>query len=431
MQIMVLGAGGREHAIAWKLLQSPRVQSLTLNPGNPGALEQLKSQFPEKKIDAWFLPLKGPENLSKLAAKAKSANYDFVIVGPDSVLADGAVEIFQNEGIKIFGPTSAAAKLESSKLFAKQVMKSAKVPTAEFYEATSAAAAIQLLNDLNWTKKQWVIKADGLALGKGVEVCETLAEALRGVERLKQFSNCFVIEERLFGRELSWLAFCDGDSCSLFPPAQDYKTLTEDPLSPNTGGMGSIAPVPVGDSAMSSKIREQVFMPILDEMNRRGTPYKGILYAGLMLGQEDFWVLEFNARFGDPETQALLPLMSGDLLEWCEASVNGTLHLMPKVVPFIDKKAVYVVAACAGYPDSPRIHDIIPNIEPWLSEHRGFFAGVAYDQDRRWLTAGGRVLGALGIADNFSDAREIAFHRIQEIQFDGMQVRRGVGAEWL
>ncbi|RYZ68862.1 MAG: phosphoribosylamine--glycine ligase, partial [Proteobacteria bacterium] len=183
MQIMVLGSGGREHAIAWKLLQSDRVQSLTLVPGNPGALSQLQGQFPNKKINAWFDSLKGAENLAKLASKTKSAKFDFIVVGPDNVLADGAVEIFEKEGLKIFGPTSAAAKLESSKLFAKQVMKAAKVPTAEFYEAHSADAAIKLLHDLNWTKKQWVIKADGLALGKGVEVCENLAEALRGVAR--------------------------------------------------------------------------------------------------------------------------------------------------------------------------------------------------------------------------------------------------------
>ncbi|MBC7371490.1 MAG: phosphoribosylamine--glycine ligase, partial [Bdellovibrionaceae bacterium] len=390
-----------------------------------------QAQFPEKTVDAWFTPLKGQDNLTKLAAKTKSSGYDFVVVGPDNVLADGAVEIFEREGIKIFGPTSAAAKLESSKLFAKQVMKSARVPTAEFYEANSAEAAVQLLKDLNWTKRQWVIKADGLALGKGVEVCENLTEALRGLERLKQYSNCFVIEERLFGRELSWLAFCDGDSCSLFPPAQDYKTLTEDPLSPNTGGMGSIAPVPVGDNSMSAKVREQVFMPMLQEMKKRGTPYKGILYAGLMLGQEDFWVLEFNARFGDPETQALMPIMSGDLLEWCEASVNGTLHAMPKVVPSNNKKSVFVVAASAGYPDAPRVNDIIENLQPWITEHRGFFAGISYDQERRWLTSGGRVLGALGIADTFGEAREIAFGRLDEIDFEGMQVRNGVGAEWV
>jgi phosphoribosylamine--glycine ligase len=431
MQIMVLGSGGREHAMAWKFLQSNRVQGLTMVPGNPAAIAQLKVQFPKKTVEAWSDSIKGTEALTKLAVKTKKAGFDFIAVGPDNALADGAVDVFEKEGLKIFGPTSAAAQLESSKLFAKRMMKAARVPTAEFYEATSVPAAEQLLRDLNWTKKQWVIKADGLALGKGVEICENLEEALKGLERLQQFASCFVIEERLSGRELSWLAFCDGESCSLFAPARDYKTLTEDPLSPNTGGMGAVCPVPLRDEGLSLKIRDQVFLPILNEMKKRGTPYKGILYAGLMIKGEEFWVLEFNARFGDPEAQALLPLMKDDLLEWCEASVEGKLHERPRLVPSLDRKAVFVVAAAAGYPSVPRAGDVISNLESWISSHQGFFAGVQKNADGQWITAGGRVLGALGLGDTIAEARTAAFEKIKMIQFEGMQVRQGVGSEWV
>jgi phosphoribosylamine--glycine ligase len=431
MQVMVLGSGAREHAIAWKLLQSPRVQALTLVPGNPAALAQLQNQFPRKTVQVWSDSLKGSESLSKLAAKTKKSNIDFIVVGPDNALADGAVDVFEKEGLKIFGPTRAAAMLETSKLFSKRMMKAARVPTAEFYEATSVVAAEKLLKDLNWTKKQWVIKADGLALGKGVEICETLPEALKGLERLQQFSNCFVIEERLAGRELSWLAFCDGESCSLFAPARDYKTLTENPLSPNTGGMGAVCPVPLHDETLSYKIRDQVFLPILKEMKRKGTPYKGILYAGLMIKDEEFWVLEFNARFGDPEAQALLPLMSDDLLEWCEASVNGKLHEKPRMVPTLDKKAVYVVAAAPGYPGVPRSGGVIQNLNAWTENFQGFFAGVQKNPEGQWVTAGGRVLGSLGLGDSIAEARTKAFDGLKKIQFEGMQVREGVGSEWI
>lgn len=429
MRVLVLGSGGREHTIAWKLLQSPKVKTLVMCPENSAAIEQLRREYSKKEINAWDDSVKGSDSLKSLATKAKAQKIDFVVVGPDNVLADGAVDIFTREGLKIFGPTQAAAKLESSKIFAKQVMKAAKVPTADSYEVYSLADAQKLVNDLNWVRKQWVLKADGLALGKGVEICENREQALAGLARLQKFSNSFVIEERLRGKEISWLAFCDGDNCSLLAPARDYKTLTPDPLSPNTGGMGAVCPVPLEDSKLGDKIRDTVFAPVLREMKKRGTPYKGILYAGLMIDGEDFWVLEFNSRFGDPEAQVLLPLVQDDVLEWCEACVEGKLHLKPRTLPVFDEYAVYVVAAAPGYPGEVQSGGKITGLDQWLKTHSGFFAGVRREGDQ-WLTNGGRVLGALGFGNSIAEAREKAYARLQQVHFDGMQVRQDVGAEW-
>lgn len=430
MQVVVLGSGGREHAIAWKLLQSNRVQKLILVPGNDGALEQLQSQYPSKEIQFWQDSIKGRDSLQALAKKTKLAHVDFVVVGPDNALADGAVDAFEAEGVRAFGPTQAAAQLETSKIFAKHIMKAAKVPTAEFYEATSVLEAKKILSSLNWNEKQWVIKADGLALGKGVEICETPDDASKALTRLEKFSSSFVIEERLSGKEISWLAFCDGESCSLFPPARDYKTLTSDPLSPNTGGMGAVCPIPLADEALFVKIQERVFLPVLKEMKKRGTPFKGVLYAGLMTHGDEFWVLEFNARFGDPEAQVLLPLMNDDLLDWCEACVDGRLHAKGALVPSISKKAVYMVAAAPGYPADPTLGGEIKNFSNWTKMHRGFFAGVRKDAQGELLTAGGRVLGALGIGDSIAHARRAALENLQTLTFAGMQVREEIGSEW-
>lgn len=429
MRVLVLGSGGREHAMAWKLLQSPKIKTLVMCPENTAALEQMRQQY-KKDITGWNDSVKGADSLLALVKKAKSQKIDLVVVGPDNVLADGAVDIFQKEGIAIFGPTQAAARLESSKIFSKQVMKAAKVPTADSYEVHSVADAEKLVKDLNWVRKQWVLKADGLALGKGVEICETREQALAALGRLQQYSHSFVVEERLSGKEISWLAFCDGDSCSLLAPARDYKTLTEDPLSPNTGGMGAVCPVPLDDAKLGDKIRDLVFIPTLREMKKRGTPYKGILYAGLMVDGEDVWVLEFNSRFGDPEAQVLLPLIQDDLLEWCLASVEGRLAQKPRVVPMFDEYAVYVVAAAAGYPGVVRNGDAIQGLDKWMKTHSGFFAGVRKDE-AQWRTSGGRVLGALGFGNTIAEARAKAFERLEQVQFDGMQVRKDVGAEWL
>lgn len=431
MKVLVLGSGGREHAMAWKLLQSPRVQSLVMVPDNAAAIAQMKNQFADKKVSSWADSIRGEEALSFLAKKVKSEDFDFVVVGPDNALADGVVDIFEAHGLRTFGPTKAGARLESSKIFSKRVMQAAKVPTAEGYEVYSLKEAEALLKDLNWKNKQWVLKADGLALGKGVEICETLEQAQTALGRLQRYSHSFIIERRLKGQEISWLAFCDGETCSLLAPARDYKTLTEDPLSPNTGGMGTVCPVPLEDAKLADKIRNSVVLPTLREMKKMGTPYKGILYVGLMIDGEDMWVLEFNSRFGDPEAQALLPLMQGDLLEWCEASRAGKLHEKPQMVPMSQQMAVYLVAAAPGYPGRPCLGKPIMGLDKWLTSHQGFFAGVKKNDQGEWVTSGGRVLGALGLGNSIGEARAKAFAQLKEISFEGMQYREGVGAEWV
>lgn len=430
MKILVLGSGGREHALSWKLLQSPKVQSLVMVPGNAAAIAQMQKQFSQKTVTSWSDSIRGQEALSLLAEKARKEGIEFVVVGPDDALADGAVDIFEAAGLPAFGPTKAAAQLESSKIFSKRVMRAAGIPTAESHETFSLQETEELLGKLDWQNKQWVLKADGLALGKGVEICETREQAQAALTRLQRYAHNFVIEERLHGREISWLAFCDGETCSMLAPARDYKTLTDDPLSPNTGGMGVVCPVPVEDAELGAKIRERVVLPTLQEMKKRGTPYKGILYVGLMVNDENFWVLEFNSRFGDPEAQALLPLMEGDLLEWCQASQEGRLHERPRQVPMSAKACVYVVAAAPGYPSQPFVGKPILGLEKWFETHHGFFAGVKKNDQGQWITAGGRVLGALGVGDSLREARQNAFARLQEISFEGMQFREGVGAEW-
>lgn len=431
MKVLVIGSGGREHAIAWKLLQSSRVKSLVMVPENTAAIAQMRTQFANKEIHSWPDSIRGEEALKSLARKAKDQGIEFTVVGPDNALADGAVDIFESLGIPSFGPSKEAARLESSKIFSKKIMQAAGVPTAEGYEVYSVMGAKTLLQSLDWDKKQWVIKADGLALGKGVEICETLPQALEALERLTQYSESFVIEERLRGKEISWLAFCDGENCAMLAPARDYKTLTEDPLSPNTGGMGAVCPVPNISSDLADKVLTKVFEPVLREMKKRGTPYKGILYAGLMIHQDQVWVLEFNSRFGDPEAQALLPLMQDDLLTWCEASQAGKLSTKPAMVPMKPQVAVYVVGAAPGYPSQPYLGKTIQGLDQWISNHHGFFAGVKKNSDGTWQTSGGRVLGALGLGSSVAEARMNAFKNLKEISFDGMQYREGVGAEWV
>jgi phosphoribosylamine--glycine ligase len=430
MKVAVIGSGAREHALAWKLLHSETVQSLIMVPGNQPALEQLQKQFQEKTVARWSDRIHGADSLQKLGDKLKKASVEFVVVGPDNALADGAVDIFTAGGIPSFGPSQAASEIESSKIFSKKIMASAGVPTAEFYEATSVSGAEKILQSLDWQTKHWVIKADGLALGKGVEICESLPAASAALQRLQVYSQNFVIEERLYGREVSWLAFCDGETCSLLPPAQDYKTLSEDPLSPNTGGMGALCPVPIREEGLVDKVRTEVFLPVLKEMKRRGTPYKGVLYAGLMIGETQFNVLEFNARFGDPEAQAILPLLNIDLLEWCQACVSQQLAKMPPSVPVVSSAAVYVCAAAAGYPAAAEKGANISGIQQWISNHHGFFAGVRKTAEEEYQVDGGRVLGALGLGRNLKEARVEAFARLNEISFEGMQVRQGVGREW-
>ena len=423
--VLVIGSGGREHALAWKLSCSPRRPRVIVAPGNDGM---------DPAWDRWELKLDGGQDeFDRLAAQAVSEGVGLVVVGPDNALADGIVDRLERAGLRVFGPTQAAARLESSKAFAKDVMRAAGVPTARFVAVGSAEDARKFLRSAPWNQGGWVIKADGLALGKGVEVCADLDSALRAADRLIAISGSLVIEERLAGEELSWLAFCDGDRCALMEPARDAKRLQDGDLGPNTGGMGAFSPVPGVPDAWYARVRDEVFLPTLRDLKARGTPFRGILYAGLMVDvkKDRIWVIEFNARFGDPETQVLLARMDADLWDWCEASARGDLSGLPERVPFSRSAAVVVVGAAPGYPDSPEKGIAIPaSLEGssggGASVPACFIAGAKRSREGNWVTAGGRVLGAMGIASTLAEARAEAYRNLEGVRFAGMQARTDI-----
>jgi phosphoribosylamine--glycine ligase len=412
MKVLVLGSGAREHAIAWKLSNSVRVESVVVCPGNAGMSE----------FECWDMSLKS-QDFSLIADRAKKSGIDLVMVGPDALLADGIVDFLTSKGLKTFGPTKKAAQIESSKEFSKQVMKSAGVPTADFGVCRSISEITKLLESKNWTRA--VVKADGLALGKGVRVCTTAQEVLGAARDLFKISQSLVVEEFLEGQEISWLAICDGNSAALFPPARDYKRLLSLNQGPNTGGMGAFCPVSEWNhDDRFDQVEAQVFKPVLKELDRLGFPFVGVLYAGLMVSDRSIKVLEFNARFGDPETQVLLPQMEGDLLEWILAAIDRKGFPLNKI-PSKPGFSVYVVAASKGYPDQP-LTGIPMQVIPKPPE--GFVAGLKSNPNREpgFVTSGGRVLGALGYSMDLKSARHQAYERLKKFKFEGMQFREDV-----
>jgi phosphoribosylamine--glycine ligase len=366
---------------------------------------------------------------SELTKKSKNEKVDLVVVGPDNALSDGIVDEFQKVNIRCFGPTAAAAQIEASKSFAKEIMQAADVPTARFVNATTLDQAIAAIQQF---PKGCVVKADGLALGKGVVVCSNMDEARKACEQLYPVSKKLVIEEKLQGKEISWLAFCDGEICALLEPARDYKRVKDRDEGPNTGGMGAFSPVPNVPAAWEMRVKQKIFLPVLREMKKRGTPFKGVLYAGLMVDFEKdlFHVLEFNARFGDPEAQVLLPRMKDDLFVWCDSVAKGELHATK--IEFINESAVYVVGAAQGYPENPEKGKSISGLEtpdsetsPEQVEH--FVAGVKRDANKTLCTSGGRVFGALGLGPSLQEARDKAYMRLKSVNFEGLHYRSDIG----
>ncbi len=430
MNILLVGSGGREHALAWKLLQSDLLTRLDWVMGSEASIQILSAQYPNKKIERVFFEKKEP--LMNLVQIAKKRSIDLAVIGPDQYLADGLTDLLLRAQIQVFGPTQAASQLEWSKSFAKEMMIKAKVPTADFFICNTPSESEEQLRSLNWANQQWVLKSDGLALGKGVEVCKTLDQALSALERLKLFSPKLVIEERLYGEEISWLAFCDGETCALLDPARDYKTLTENQTGPNTGGMGSISPVLGIDSNLREKVRSEVFESMIQVMRTHGIPFKGVLYAGLMVSESRYSVLEFNARFGDPETQALLPRMTGDLIPWLLASAQGKLSGLPKDVPFQENHACYVVTSTPGYPHAPETGAEVLGLENWTrsADVYGFLSGISVQQqtqENHFVTSGGRVLGTLGLGETPEKARQTSYRHLESIRFPKMHWRKDIG----
>ena len=419
-RVLVIGSGAREHALAWVCAKSPEVTEVCVLGLNAAALWSLKSTKGLARISAWE-GAAWPE----LAARARREDVALAVIGPDQALFEGAADALRAAGVPTFGPGRDGARIEWSKAFAKEIMESAGVPTAR-------AREFQSFEDLEKALPQGacVLKSDGLALGKGVEVCATRAEALRGARRLFGISKTVLMEEFLHGEELSWLALTDGQAIRLLEPARDHKRLAKGDQGPNTGGMGAYAPV-AQFATWRERVLQKVFEPVLREFKRRGIDYRGVLYAGLMVdpARESLHVLEFNARFGDPECEVLLPRISTDLVPWMRACAEGRLSQMPSEIPVRSCASVYVVAAAAGYPENPMKGASLALPEPWLDPRglpQAFFAGIS-GSPGSWSVSGGRVLGCYGEGVTLTEARAEAYSRIRAYaRFEGAQVREDI-----
>jgi len=400
VKVLLVGSGGREHALAWKLAQAPGLSGLHAAPGNPG-IAALGDCHPVRADDA-----------EALLGLARSLDADLAVIGPEAPLVAGVGDALRRNGIPVFGPGRAAARIEGSKSFAKEVMAAAGVPTAE---------------PLAVARPPCVVKVDGLAAGKGVFICET-AEALdAGLRAASAFDGPIVIEELLAGDEISIFALSDGQRVVPLAPAQDFKRIGDGDTGPNTGGMGSFSPVPGFGAAAVADLVEQIHAPVVEELARRGAPFVGVLFAGLMLTAAGPKVLEFNARFGDPETQSILPLLDGDLLGALAAAAGGDLEGVE--LPVSEQAAVTVVLAAGGYPDRSDAGSVIEGIAD--AEAAGalvFHAGTALHGDRL-VTNGGRILGVTGIGATVADARERAYAGCARIRFEGVQYRRDIGMD--
>ncbi len=407
MKLLVIGGGGREHALAWKLSQSPRVQKVYVAPGNGGTAAE---------PDAQNVPL---EAIPELVAFAKKESIYLTVVGPEAPLADGVVDAFREAGLRIFGPTRAAAQLESSKDFAKRFMVRHGIPTARHATFEDAAAAKA------YVEKEGapiVVKADGLAAGKGVVVAQSVAEAHEAIDRL---GGKLVIEECLQGEEASFIVLADGAHALALATSQDHKRLRDGDAGPNTGGMGAYSPAPVVTPKVHARVMREIIQPAIAGMAEDGTPYTGFLYAGLMIDAAGTpKTLEFNCRLGDPEAQPILLRLKSDLLALLDTALEGRLG--DAEAEWDRRAALGVVLAAHGYPEQPRKGDRIAGIPAPAADCRVFQAGTrAAGGDL--LTSGGRVLCVTALGDNLRAARSRAYEAVERIRFDGMQYRKDIG----
>jgi len=416
MKILVIGGGGREHALAWKLAQSPRVQNVIVAPGNAGSATEINC---ENAL---------ADNVEQWLALAKNEKVGMTVVGPEAPLAAGVVDAFRAEGLKIFGPTQAAAQLESSKDFSKAFMKRHGIPSAGYESFTDTQAAHDYINAKG---APIVVKADGLAAGKGVVVATTLAEAHTAVDMMLA-DNVFgsagarvVIEDFLAGEEASFIVMVDGRNVLAMASSQDHKRLLEGDHGPNTGGMGAYSPAPIVTPEMHARIMREIIWPTVHGMAKDGIQYTGFLYAGVMIDAEGRpLTLEFNCRFGDPETQPIMMRLKGDLVDLIEHGINGTLD---KVDAEWDRRvALGVVMAAHGYPDNPRKGDAIHGLSAPAEDAHVFHAGTA-KVDGQIVTSGGRVLCVTALADTVKLAQKRALEVADSISFDGVQMRRDIG----
>lgn len=418
MKILMIGSGGREHALLWKLAQSPRVSHLLCAPGNAGTA-QLATNHPVAASD-----------LPGLLALAKAEQVDLTIVGPDDPLAAGIVDLFQKEGLRVFGPAAAAARLESSKSFAKEFMLRHGIPTAGSATFSDAEAALKHCLTASYPL---VVKADGLALGKGVVITQTQGDAERAIREImveKVFGdagNTVVIEEFLTGPECSLHALIDGKNYILFPDAKDHKRALDGDQGLNTGGMGTISPSRVVDQEMQVRLREEVLKPFVKGLAADGLPFKGMLFPGLMMTPNGPKVLEFNCRFGDPETQSLMRRLKSDLLDLIEGTIDGRLATAEPL--WDDRAAVCIVLASGGYPGPIEKGKVIKGIEGASADPDivVFHAGTSLE-NAQVVTNGGRVLGITALGATLEEARAKAYAAADKISFEGKQFRRDIGA---
>ena len=421
MKVLVVGGGGREHALVWKIAQSPKVTKIYCAPGNAGISEQ-----------ATIVPIKA-NDLNSLLEFSVKEKIDLTVVGPEDPLTQGIVDLFESKGLFIFGANRKAAEIEGSKAFAKEIMKKYYIPTA-FYEIfDNRNEAVQYIRRQG---APIVVKADGLAAGKGVMVCNTVEEAIQSVDKIMvekifgEAGNRIIIEEYLVGEEASYIAFTDGKTILPMASSQDHKSIFDGDRGPNTGGMGAYSPAPVVTDEVHEKIIEKILRPIIYGLEEEGRTYKGVLYAGLMIHDGHPKVLEFNARFGDPETQPVLMRMKGDIVPILEACMRGTLS--QHRIEWDSRPSVCVVMASKGYPEDYEKGKMIRGLGE-VSQMEGVFvfhAGTTIKDGQR-VTNGGRVLGVTGLGEDIPRAIEKTYQAVKKISWDGVHYRTDIGQKAL
>ncbi|MBB3111934.1 phosphoribosylamine--glycine ligase [Paenibacillus phyllosphaerae] len=420
MRVMVIGGGGREHAIVWALSKSEKVQQLYCAPGNAGIAEL-----------AECVPI--PVNrFADLIQYAKDQAIDLVVIGPDDPLADGIVDAFEEHNIPVYGPRKNAAEIEGSKIFMKNLLKKYNVPTAKYETFTDYETALAYLREQS---APIVVKADGLAAGKGVTVAATIEEAEKALSDMmvgKVFGasgGSVVIEEFMQGQEMSILAFVDGETVRAMVPAQDHKPVFDGDKGPNTGGMGTYSPLPHIDPALIEEAIENIIKPTAKAMVSEGRPFRGVLFAGLIITSEGVKTIEFNARMGDPETQVVLPRLKTDLLDVILASLSGRLNELE--LEWSDESAVCVIAASEGYPASYPKGRVITGLDAAKAQGALVFHAGTSLKDGEFVTNGGRVLGIVGRGQDIAEARARAYEAVSAIHFEGMHVRTDIAAKAL
>ncbi|MCA8998755.1 MAG: phosphoribosylamine--glycine ligase [Planctomycetaceae bacterium] len=418
MKVLVIGSGGREHVLAWKLKQSPQVTQVFCAPGNAGTHEDVTN------VD---IPATDSERLAQFA---RAEGVDLTVVGPEAPLVAGVVDVFKAQGLKVFGPSKAAAQLEGSKAFAKDIMRQANVPTAEYRAFRTMEDAIQFINERE--EVPLVVKADGLAAGKGVSVCETRAEAIAAVKSMMQdrafgtAGDRIVIEEKLVGQEVSILALVDGRTIITLEAAQDHKAAYDGDTGPNTGGMGAYSPAPFATPELMDTVITQILIPTVHTLKRNNAEFRGVLYAGLMLTSQGPKVLEFNVRLGDPEAQPILMRLKTDLFPVLSAAAEGKLKELPDL-EWDERTAVCVVMASEGYPGPLSTGHPIRGLADAaeLPDTKVFHAGTAL-QGGAVVNTGGRVLGVTALGDDVSDAKRKAYEAVKCIRWQGAWCRKDI-----